>query len=349
MEKLIVTGNGFDLERGLRTRIVDFLDYQGIERPKRYRSNPYFWLAALFDDYHHRIVDFGHWSDIEVVMAKMLVQDNFMVYATKMIERNGIDANAKAYQDDYKLRRVVAHVTSHDHVFEQVRDYLLNELEKIERDLTAFILAQQCDSHQVPDGVKPYFSDNMVDLIKHTTHNLMRELARDDQFDVLNFNYTNPDWQSIDDHAIQYHLHGESYAGSDAHRRIIFGMDDAACDKDKPGYIFTKSYRMIRYFGTLPELGHLQELTQIYRNKAAIEFYGHSFSPSDYTSLENLFDHMNVLSHPMRFILAYPGDNEQYANEGAFIKFITWYCERHSGNPESLLEHVQLRSISEDL
>jgi hypothetical protein len=238
-------------------------------------------------------------------------------------------------------------VTSDDHVFEQVRDYLLEELEKIERDLTHFILAQQCDSQQAPQGLKPYFSDNMVDMIKQTTQTLMAELAGNDQFDVLNFNYTNPDWQSVNSDTIQYHLHGESYAGSDAQRRIIFGMDDATCDRTHPAYVFTKSYRMIRYFGTLPELGHLRDLNKIYSHKTAIEFYGHSFSASDYTSLENLFDHMNILSRPIRFILAFPGDNEQYANEGAFIKLINWYCSRHGGNPESLLEQVELRRISE--
>jgi hypothetical protein len=78
-----------------------------------------------------------------------------------------------------------------------------------------------------------------------------------------------------------------------------------------------------------------------------IEFYGHSFSPSDYTSLENLFDRMGILDRPMRFILAYPGDNEQYANEGNFIKLMTWYCKRRQGDAEALLAQMELKSISE--
>lgn len=208
--------------------------------------------------------------------------------------------------------------------------YLRIELRNFEIDLNNYLLNEvsNCDKYE------------------ETTKTQISKMAENNNYSLLNFNYTH---HSLDGNICraQNNIHGklsDSFERKDYNDNIIIGIDGENVNQSGPEYQFTKTFRVITQEDT--EISTFENILS--KSIKKIIFYGHSFSHSDYSYFENIFDFYHIEDITTDLILCYSihsgKSDDQIKSEQLrnFSKLIDNYCQKKPISGDSLLKMLLL-------
>ena len=325
-QQLIIIGNGFDLECGLKTRYSDFFNPR---REEIYPKNPGH-LTSSYQDYivKNKITVWDVileecanylWNDIEKAIESWVVPspqkgESHFQRLLSLLNPNIESSIDKKEREHFSWRRYVGRID--DVIPEapiarfilqttrskkrswseaQLYNYLLNQLSLLENEFKAYLNTQLTKATDYPQVAWRLLYDLLTPFYP-PSKNIEKITS------VLNFNYTNPAAEKrvgIPLQAINIHgkLNGE----------IIFGIDG----KDHLGNHFvapfTKTYRLLGLHSTnrFSLFENVENTTSVDTPIKVIKFYGHSLSDSDYSYFQAIFDEVNLYAGNTRLIFYY--------------------------------------------
>lgn len=154
------------------------------------------------------------------------------------------------------------------------------------------------------------FENKFAEFLDKQTHNqgsnfnygyeekaakILKALGRNECSNILSFNYTTP--VSIkNNQRLQMkirNVHG------DLNSHIIIGIDQSSAKDNKNNYLFTKTYRIMELANDKKENHSLDS------NIKSIIFYGHSLNDADYSYFLSIFDYYNLYDSDITLIFYY--------------------------------------------
>ncbi|GAP00350.1 AbiH family protein [Fructobacillus ficulneus] len=340
-QQLLVLGNGFDLNIGVKSTFKDYFDHrfpyfgdQSDINQSELLENPEYNIWDIIIRYVRAYQGgFGieNWSDLETLLFDILCCDyknaNNPLLKFDLIDKL-IEVNQKrdvnqlepvwteSNNEEYIFRLIIKKATI-DHWetfypitenFYSIGDFnsiietiLLNDLRKLESDFSKYL------KNQITNNSKYYFRSRM--LLEQLSEN-----ANIEDISVLSFNYTNPFKKN---NLTNYRLiHGNL----DEHN-IIFGIDKSSLHEhytDNTSKIlfqsFSKQSRVLKnsFSSTQLKKNHWRLNP---KNLKQIIFYGHSLSEADYSYFQALFDSIDLYHSDTELIFYYSIYNRKIANE----------------------------------
>jgi len=258
---LMVIGNGFDVQCGLKSRYEDFFEWLRKDESKALALNN-LWAHYFLNQPPKE----PNWDDIEAHVARFLCEPSYQ--SPKFLLEMDAQIIVKANLPDSIKKGSEA---SYIHYYSQNRRppgiyWYLEELNKFESMFGEYLKSEvENNDSYLPNATK-----------------LMNMLIEDnEELDIITFNYTNP-FESIGfDKAIGKvtHVHG-TYAEDN----IIFGVD-ATAKLQNNAHIFTKTHRKMLQKSPSRALP---------KNVHTIKLYGHSLGDADYSYFHSMFDNYNL-------------------------------------------------------
>ncbi len=302
-KNLIIIGNGFDLNCGLKSKYLDFFKYQikknewlnnsisnlEIIKEQIGRNNYFdshllknsfaisksfsFWdLIFLLIDWSNDILMTDQtWTDIESMMKYYL---NWV--DSEVRDENFGPGSGEIYVDSIKNAvPLILEICLYDNNL--YKEYFKNRIDFLVQQLKAFnnrfcqYIGSELKRH------KKYESD---------ATSLAQRIALKAPFDIISFNYTSP-FQSRGNEVINIH-------GVASKKEIIFGI---CLDNNKQRQnihhdetrVFTKEYQQL---GLMTKGFQTSTSSPFYET---ISIYGLSLNGQDYDFFENLFDRHNLI------------------------------------------------------
>lgn len=330
---LIVIGNGFDLECGLKSHYSDF----AVERAEivgkllaELMKNPTGAIEKVDGADHITVWDIilkgeqgSRWYDIESVIESWV----------KRPPDDSVDAIDKIELLRAALEASEWEYTIHEDVFGLVSSRadmkrLIWQIEKIVRYLWAKRGAGGFSSRG--DALSFFFKElhrmetEFMRYLKEEVENntiyhenakcLMQTILQDQRAyplgyevheSVLSFNYTSSPFGWRND-LIYTNIHGYLF------REIVFGIDGTDCMDDEDVVPFTKTYRIMD-LGVNRDRDIIRTPSTVLLSREAdlIKFYGHSLGRADHAYFQAMFDAVNLYGGDTRLIFYYRphGDN----------------------------------------
>ncbi|RYN08172.1 Bacteriophage abortive infection AbiH [Bifidobacterium animalis subsp. lactis] len=337
--QLLILGNGFDLECGLRSSFADFevnreceLELQNVVLHENIGQ----WLDYLIKE-NITIWDIillqkkeSLWSDIEAAIRDSvldvskhsigeLVDWRISSKWEKQIRSNlsFVQKWAMALLDLRETARKEFGKENIEGIDELILLYLVkildnNNVEAVdERKLSRVMLDQL---HILEDEFANYLNQQISNKYYSNSLRLISEILiygqpSKDKYRIhsslINFNYTDP----LKNMKNKYEIFSDSITnihGSLADGKIIFGIDGMGCMSDENTMPFTKTYRLMQCNRAIktdlfygPVKGDKQRVTKV------IKFYGHSLSPADYSYFQSIFDDVDLYAGDTKLIFFY--------------------------------------------
>ena len=336
--QLIVIGNGFDLQCGLRSKFGDFFQprFEKIKGISDYKRET--WKQVIMES-GLTVWDFileanldSLWCDIEAVIERWVLSASFE------------DRTPSPF------RKAVEHIKLNpftDGVF-----VLVNGRRKSEQDDESFMLgniARYAWTLRPEIVTEGYNRDDFMRLLKHDLYRLERafgeylssEVADNEGYaekcsclyglierdgkksgegylsstSVLSFNYTEQISKCFDggEEGACVNIHGKLGG------QIIFGIDGKDCMDNPDAVAFTKTFRLMQIGGSRTDKlistansANLRDATDV------IKFYGHSLGKADYSYFQSIFDGVDLYESKTVLVFYYPysrADGAETQNE----------------------------------
>ncbi|MCL2048271.1 MAG: bacteriophage abortive infection AbiH family protein [Defluviitaleaceae bacterium] len=287
---LLIIGNGFDLQCGLKSEYKDFFKWlrpKNTENDKRVYNNV--WATHFLDNFLNKSTGVDGWIDIENILKNTLLVGRRIYYEDQshygsLVEAWRGDAfyhlenGRKPRVNSNESRRIARHVRLNgDESFRKHHNYLYWFLDRLIDFESFFVdyLSEQFENN-------PHYISNVFKLIKL--------IVGGEDFSVINFNYTNPFGPAYLSSASQ-ELKDSFKSTTNVHgtlsdNNIIFGID-ATNENELPpeARIFTKTHRKMLLKSPNSALP---------TNITKIKFYGHSLGEADYSYFQSIFDNYNL-------------------------------------------------------
>ena len=317
--QLIVIGNGYDLECGLRSRFADFYE------PRRdavfaARACGYANLAEAAEENGLTAWDFilsngkySNWCDIEETIKQWVMPpsegarftDNVQKLARR-VNLAGLSMEKFAFGDENFSDRVLpewmrglaegrADRRGERLSEEDLLDLLKDELTKLEGAFDEYLSGEaigNAEYEQLSDALfARLYADELPEAAAHEV-----------KTSVLTFNYTNPfegrAGASAPDAVVNIH----GCLGSE----IIFGIDGQGRLDNPYALPFTKTYR-IAVAGTQVADGlfYVGQPVVSAGVTEMIKFYGHSLGPADYSYFQSIFDGVDLYGGCTKLVFYY--------------------------------------------
>ena len=316
--KLIILGNGFDLQSGLESSFNQFFEVSEKEIVEKWINgnlpikevslislllyNAYYrndfsgtdWdmhpFIIKYNEKYHSFFklndNVNEWMDVEQFLFSLVNSENLPTI---------IDCFQKTYKSiNYRVNGCVCNQDNVNIFFNRSLngkgyfsissffDFLTAELKLFENRFVNFLLNQINEKNEYKNNSKIIISD----------------LCGDDVGEILNFNYTHVDCPRGFE---EINVHGS------IDKTIIMGIDAHENIKDE-AVPFTKSFRK------MIENENRVILSGIYNE---IIIYGHSLNKQDYSYFQSIFDYVNIYSSKTKITLI-NSDNfiteEEYQN-----------------------------------
>ena len=306
--KLVIIGNGFDLECGLPSGFGKFIEDRrsffedggaSIGRELGYYTET-IWDAIL--------ASYGdeNWSNIEGAISKWVTSSKYVTGAGSTgVAQTCAEFNRKAYdavQSDYPIKesKTTAYLRKSysDSSSEMNEKRLLqisrDELTVLEKDFSRYL-------SDAVNACADYFN-SASSLMKKM---LRLELPSQKDYilsgSILSFIYTRPRWMyTLDgDPVSQVNVHGS--LGDE----IVFGIDGKDYMSNGDVLPFTKTYRLMAL--DLPGTSTLVEMPDAIGRGGTqiIKFYGHSLGPADYSYFQSIFDAVDLYAGGTKLIFLF--------------------------------------------
>lgn len=307
--ELLIIGNGFDLECGLRSRFIDFFSSR-IKTPQRdfteddndaahapeelVSAFPTIWDLLL------RNKQDANWFDIEKTIEMWVSGTSPEV--TKIPSWCDPCRN-RDYPAD-KAREIIAsyceaRLSEFDGwiTAESVLTLFVDDLHLLEQQFASYLRQQTCSSAPVCEQEANYYQIARRNLQTLLSQNLPSTPEHLLSYSVLSFNYTGPFELPTKEsgQCIAYtNIHGLCREGEE----IIFGIDGKEKLTNTIARRFTKTYRLLG-------LGGPKAQDVVRSDTQCIKFYGHSLSDADYSYFQAIFDAVHLYSSDVSLVFFY--------------------------------------------
>ncbi|ABX81666.1 AbiH family protein [Acholeplasma laidlawii] len=317
---LLVLGNGFDIQCGLKT---DYLDYfnQRYSKEDFQITIDYFNQIQSKMDYDnslnlnnsiYRIINRMTESDINLLFDQISIWDVVFI-SEKIVKKNAgwhnvenlifeyISENKISLIDIQKQgKNYSSLVRTFNPLFALIsKAFELKEMTFSQIEYNKWLLDQL---KIIELDFKEYVSNQLrLNKIKYERRNslLYKEFSKiassvnDSIFSLINFNYSIPTFTRNYDDIKQWNM--TNIHGSIHSEEVIFGIDEQDLESKKwiksneSKYLFTKTARKIHAYDG-DESFNLKEAV-----KGHILIYGHSLNPQDYSYFQSIFDACNLI------------------------------------------------------
>ncbi len=333
--QLIVIGNGFDLECGLKSRYSDFIkkrkvypSLQDLEKHKQtwrehinnkkltvwdailkgYYKEPWHGIEKAIEEW---VVPGSEGKESESCFQRLLSLLNPQVSSSidnKVRQKfswnwRNYDAGKDAYDDaEVPVAQFILHVCQTGRRSKSLDEkwlynYLCEEVSKLEAEFGIY-LSKQLKAHK-----KNYYQEAKKLIEDLSTPE--RPLSDDPDVitKVLSFNYT--DLADLEERNLKIiNIHGKYI---DEKSEIIFGIDGKDHLDNPLVAPFTKTYRLLglhseKRFSLFESAESSSDVNDSFD---VIKFYGHSLSESDYSYFQAIFDEVNLYSGSTQLIFYY--------------------------------------------
>ena len=323
--QLLIIGNGFDLECGLKSAFGDFI------ATKRKSLTPSGSLYSGTDEYTWQqtvtktdctVWDLflkeqreENWCNIE---AEILAQIKYL--NARFSELNQIDQYISERSNDlysYDFAYLYRFKLSYDiyqYIFlredrsalsskKNFNLFILKELHRFEEAFSEYlreqimldISADYADIKDHPENL--YTTSAKTKLRALLSFGLQSDNRQSETFSILSFNYTGPfdiSPYKIGQRIPYTNIHGICSEGEE----IIFGIDGKENLADEIARPFTKTYRLLG-------LGGPNARDVVRSDTQCIKFYGHSLSDADYSYFQAIFDAVHLYSSDVSLVFFY--------------------------------------------
>lgn len=310
--QLIVVGNGFDLECGLRSSFGHFISAR-----EEYFDN----LASdnVEPVFHKTIWDYilderngSNWCDVERAIAEWVapkdprhepktpldLSSNRVIFGKtlKKLDKLCSIGYGVAINQNETPDRVASHLFKrfHENDAPWTKERLLNvtqeDLSTFESDFASYLLSETNHSADYQQAADKLMRTLMGFGLPSAEHHKIETC-------VLSFNYTTPHKVfRVDGNLVSYvNIHGE--LGGE----IMFGIDGTGRMSNLDALPYTKTYRLMAL--DVPNVAAV-----VHRSTSSpsddvirvIKFYGHSLGQADYSYFQAIFDAVNLYDGPTR-------------------------------------------------
>ncbi len=374
MSKLLIIGNGFDLNCGINTSYKGFFEFLKSKPPFLYVEHnminslnftPFTCNNIWYLLFYSLSEIPNNWCDIEKVMTDFLVGTDENIYNV-LLQKESIDE-----MNDYLLgsRRNNIYLTDFRDLkrFKKIREmYKGQDYQCLPSLLRFYVLMekhiQNCDlclsgfdSRKLKDDLEVIecsfqdylrqldYSDWYIEsdeMISKLLHPINKKNVSN--YAILSFNFT----ELKLDKTIQYMcIHGifEPDEKNRQKSKIVFGIDSSGIDSKHPFYSFTKTSRVFSL--------RIKENTGkdlIRKDIDTIIIYGHSLNEQDYSYYFSIFDYIDI-ENKTHFILKYSiyeGCPEKYEDilKDSLIRLISTYAEQFNKPNKNLVHRLLLEN-----
>ena len=332
--QLIILGNGFDLQCGLRSKFGDFFKprFEVIADIESYTRAA--WRDIL-EDSGLTLWDFileanidDAWCDVEGEIERWILsfsnqnsETSLFWGAIEAVKRTGLFTDGMPYIVWCEGgKRLLGEEDDKTHLFCNIARYILTTNPKLpaKNCTPEFLIGLlKRDLRRLERAFDTYLSNELAgrngyaEKCKKLCQMIDRADRQNDgdfrvSTSVLSFNYTNVaegHFSKGDDGAF-VNIHGK--LGED----IIFGIDGKECMDNPVAVPFTKTYRLMLRGGSrtnglisTANSSNLQDATDV------IKFYGHSLGKADYSYFQSIFDGVDLYESETVLVFYFPLDN----------------------------------------
>lgn len=375
MSKLLIIGNGFDLNCGLPTSYKDFFEYLKTKPPFLYvprilTSSVSFQRLTCDNTWWILFYSLSNppenWCDIEKVMTDFLIgrDDNIysrldacksadeiigyllgqrkdVIYLRDFSEENKIEQYFQ-YFNGWSKEHLPALFRFYDLMKIHVQNYSMyfsgfSITDKLSQDLNKIECAFQEYLNELDYTKWNVKSDKTInDLLKPIT---AKNIST---YSILSFNFTRIPL----DKSIQYScVHGnyETDKTKMSKSRIIFGIDSSTMKPNDPFYSFTKTSRVMSL-----RIQENDDKDLIRKDIDTITIYGHSLNPQDYSYYFSIFDFVDIenkVSIILKYTL-YSGCPVNYEDQlkDSLIRLVSSYAEQFNKPNKNLVHRLLLEN-----
>ena len=305
--QLLIIGNGFDLECGLRSRFIDFFSSR-IKTPQRdsivddndvartpeelVSEFPTIWDLILRDKQD------TNWFDIEKTIEMWVSGTSPEVTKISDWCNPGPD-----YRPDEAHEIIASYCKKRLSKIDEwistdsVLALFTEDLHLIEKQFASYLREQTYSSKPVGEQNANYHQTacrNLQTLLSESLPSNPEQLL---SYSVLSFNYTGPfdiSSNEIGQRVAYTNIHGLCREGEE----IIFGIDGKENLVYKIARPFTKTYRLL-------SLGGPNARDVVRSDTRCIKLYGHSLSDADYSYFQAIFDAVHLYSSDVSLVFFY--------------------------------------------
>jgi len=270
IDALLVIGNGFDLQCGLKSSYEDFFKWL---RQDNKRACDNLWAIHFLNN----SPEGQHWTDVEESLRKVwleyLIPGNSK---TEIWEREAL----KIYNDIAIVPTKITTSRREDEAF-YIAAYMKHKMRRASVPLDKYWYLEELKKFesQFSEYLKAEVSNNEKYL--PNVCKLMDMLVGNEKVNVISFNYTNPFSDSDSECKLSEmvtsvtNVHGTYNSDN-----IIFGVDSTE-KLTHNAHIFSKTHRKLLLPNPNRALPwHVQK----------VKFYGHSLGKADYSYFQSIFD-----------------------------------------------------------
>lgn len=328
---LVVLGNGFDLQCGLRSDYKSYFDYRyknilfqsfiaAVNEIRKLRLNE---TTNLLTDYNIRVSltnfmrqyselifdTFSFWDIVFILERTSLTNDNW--YSIENMIQDYI-VNDKVTLSKLKPQKneLVSSKSNDDTSLVLTIGSILLEYKQLQFSQVGFNAWLQGQLLIIEESFKDYLNITLNDIpfYNNKAQQLFYRLISKDVNEVpaiISFNYTTPQLVSLRS-GIQYSIDNVINVHGKISDKIIFGIDEkivktkAYLEPSDLKYSFTKTSRQMF---DLDESRGFKLTTFKFDN--SIIFYGHSLNYQDYSYFQSIFDYYNIYSSDIKLVFAY--------------------------------------------
>lgn len=323
-KELLVLGNGFDLQCGLKSRYSDFEDPRirklSAPFPQKAKQEDWIWFnnenLTVWDLILNEDYDRNAWYDIEDCIARWTsrqLDSISMRYKSTFLD----DSEKRLYEEQpfWKWNDIESSIGYYararynwDGSSQELLSILFAQLNVFEAQFTKYMKKQV-------DASESYYkrAQELIEVLANDRERAVNWLRYSRSarsygsnaygLTILNFNFTEPLMRLQDEFPFRVNIHG-SLTG----RNVIFGIDGTDFDMSDPrdsGRVrFTKTYRLMQL--------RTREYEPIVSTETdTIKFYGHSLGSADYAYFQSIFDTIDLYGGKTHLIFYY--QNESFA------------------------------------
>ncbi len=327
-QQLIILGNGFDLQCGLRSKFGDFFKprFEKIDHIKSYDQATW---KRLLEDSGLTLWDFileaninDAWCDVETEMEKWVLsaagpKAKSSLFWGALNHMKGFPFTDRMSIIVMSGNRLESEQSDRAHLFGNISRYVWTLCPEMQaKGFTAelFINLLKRDLRKLERAFGNYLSNEIANNGEYVKkcRNLCRAIEEDGRqsdedfcvsTSILSFNYTSAaeDFFDKGEDGVFVNIHGK------LGKEIVFGIDGKACMDDAIAAQFTKTYRLMLRGGSrtgglisTANSSNLRDATDL------IKFYGHSLGKADYSYFQSIFDGVDLYESDTVLVFYFP-------------------------------------------
>ena len=331
--QLIIIGNGFDLQCGLRSKFGDFFQprFERIEQVSDYKTETWKRLVAetdltIWDFILEANID-SLWCDIEGVIERWVLSASDSTDKKSPFKKAVEFIKVRPFADGPHViigGRLEKEQSDEDHMLGNISRYAwitdpTIASEGYNRD--KFMALLKRDLSRLEKAFDTYLADEIANNEEYAgkcrkLYGLIERDGKktgDDYYSstsVLSFNYTEQIRDCFDggEEGACVNIHGKLGG------QIIFGIDGKDCMDNPDAVAFTKTFRLMQIGGSRTDKlistansANLRDATDV------IKFYGHSLGKADYSYFQSIFDGVDLYESKTVLVFYYPHNADEEA------------------------------------